>query len=154
MSINLDSVLDESRIDLHLKGSTKDEILREMVDIFDRSGVLNDKDQFLKDVYFRETEGPTGMTNGLCIPHGKSIGVNKSCIAVCRSDKLIEWESLDNNPVNVFVMMAVRDQDKSELVYMLQKVAVTLCDEEVVRRLKTTEDPKEVIALFSNKKED
>ena len=43
-------VMDVSRADLHLKGTTKDEILREIVDIFDKDGVLSDKEQFLKDV--------------------------------------------------------------------------------------------------------
>ena len=49
-------VMDVSRVDLHLKGTTKDEILREIVDIFDKDGVLSDKEQFLKDVYEREAE--------------------------------------------------------------------------------------------------
>ena len=64
--IDMTTALDESRIDFHLKGTTKDEILKEIVDIFDKSGVLNDKEQFLKDVYEREAEGPTGMVNNLC----------------------------------------------------------------------------------------
>lgn len=147
--IDLSKTLDESRINFHLKGATKDEIIREIVDIFDKSGVLNDKEQYLKDVYVRESEGPTGMVNNLCIPHGKSDGVNRSCIAVCRSDKLIDWESIDNKPVNVFVMMAIKSEDKQDLVKVLSRVAMKLADEDVVKTLKTTEDKKEVLEIFS-----
>lgn len=147
--IDMTTALDESRIDFHLKGTTKDEILKEIVDIFDKSGVLNDKEQFLKDVYEREKEGPTGMVNNLCIPHGKSDCVNKSCIAVCRSDKLIPWESIDNQPVNVFVMMAIANKDKAELVKVLSRVAMKLCDQSIVETLKTTEDKEVVINIFS-----
>lgn len=147
--IDLSKTLDESRINFHLKGTTKDEIIREIVDIFDKSGVLNDKEQYLKDVYVRESEGPTGMVNNLCIPHGKSDGVNRSCIAVCRSDKLIDWESIDNKPVNVFVMMAIKSEDKQDLVKVLSRVAMKLADEDVVKTLKTTEDKKEVLEIFS-----
>ncbi len=146
--IDMSKALDESRIEFHLKGTTKDEILREMVDIFDKSGVLNDKEQYLKDVYVRESEGPTGMVNNLCIPHGKSDGVNTSCIAVCRSDKLIDWESIDNKPVNVFVMMAIKNADKQDLVKVLSRVAMKLADESVVETLKTTEDKKAVLKIF------
>ena len=147
--IDMSKTLDESRINFHLKGNTKDEILKEIVDIFDASGVLSDKQQYLKDVYLRESEGPTGMVNNLCIPHGKSDGVNRSCIAVCRSDKLIEWESIDNKPVNVFVMMAIKSEDKQDLVKVLSRVAMKLADEDVVKTLKTTEDKKEVLEIFS-----
>lgn len=141
-------VISKSRINLHLKGTTKDEILREIVDIFDADGVLSDKEQFLKDVYYRESEGPTGMTNGLCIPHGKSDAVIKTSIAICRSDNYIEWESLDDKPVKVFVMMAVRNADKSELVRLLSQVAIKLCDDDLVAKLFETEDPDEIIEIF------
>lgn len=142
-------VMDESRINLHLKGTTKDEILREIVDIFDRDGVLSDPEQFLKDVYAREAEGPTGMVNGLCIPHGKSDAVIRTSIAVCRADQYIEWESLDDQPVKVFVMMAVRNADKSELVSLLSQVAIKLCDDELVEALFKTQSASEVIQLFN-----
>ena len=145
----MSKVLDESRINFHLKGTTKDEVLKEMVDIFDESGVLRDAEQYLKDVYVRESEGPTGMINNLCIPHGKSDGVNKSCIAVCRSDNLIKWESIDNKPVNVFVMMAIRNEDKGELVKLLSRVAMKLADENIVNTLKTSEDKKQIMDIFS-----
>ncbi len=147
--IDMSKALDETRIDFHLKGTTKDEILREIVDIFDRSGVLSDKEQYLKDVYIRESEGPTGMVNNLCIPHGKSDGVKTSCIAVCRSDKLIKWESIDNKPVNVFVMMAIKNEDKQDLVKVLSRVAMKLADNDIVETLKTTEDKKAVLDIFS-----
>lgn len=147
--IDMKNVLDESRINFHLKGSTKDEILKEIVDIFDESGVLSDKEQYLKDVYIRESEGPTGMINNLCIPHGKSDGVNTSCIAVCRSDKLIDWESIDNKPVNVFVMMAIKNEDKQDLVKVLSRVAMKLANDDIVKTLKTTEDKKVVMEIFS-----
>lgn len=146
--MNIADVISKSRIDLHLKGTTKDEILREIVDVFDKDGVLSDKEQFLKDVYFRESEGPTGMTNGLCIPHGKSDAVIKTSIAVCRSDNYIEWESLDDKPVRVFVMMAVRNADKSELVRLLSQVAIKLCDDDLVAKLFETENPEDVIEIF------
>lgn len=47
-SMKISDVMDESRIDLKLKGKTKDEIIEEMVDLFDRSGVLCDREQFKK----------------------------------------------------------------------------------------------------------
>ena len=147
-SMKISDVMDESRIDLKLKGKTKDEIIEELVDLFDRSGVLCDREQFKKDVYFRESEGVTGMGDGLAIPHGKSKGVEKTCIAIGRSQTPIEWESLDDKPIEVFVMMAVKDTDKSELVSLLSQIAIALCDENVTKKLFVTESPSEVIDLF------
>lgn len=149
--MRITDVLDESRIDLNLKAKSKDEVLQKVVDLFDKSGVLYDKTQFLKDVYFRESEGPTGMGDGFCIPHGKSDAVKKTSIAVCRCENEVTWESLDGNPIRVIVMMAVRNADKSELVSLLSQVAIALCDESVVDKLFKTQNAKEVIALFDRK---
>lgn len=149
--MDIKEVISESRIKLDLKGTNKKEILEEIVDLIDESGVLSDKEQFLKDVYYRESEGPTGMTDGLCIPHGKSDAVIKTSIAICRAENYIEWESLDDKPVKVFVLMAVRNSDKSELVDLLSQVAIKLCDERVVEKLFVTQDKKEVIEIFNGK---
>lgn len=146
-------VMKESCIDLNLKGRTKDEVIEEMATLFDKSGALSSKENFIKDVYLREQEGPTGIGEGVAIPHGKSDAVITTCVAVGRTKEDILWESLDNRPVRVFVMFAVNLADRSQLVSLLSQVAVALCDEEIIKQLFTTNSAEEIIQLFSQGKE-
>lgn len=147
-------VMRESCIDLELKGTTKDEIIREMADLFDRSGVLTSKEEFIKDVYLREKEGPTGIGDGVAIPHGKSDAVITTSMAVGRAKHDIEWMSMDDKPVRVFVMFAVNSADKSQLVSLLSQVAVALCDEQVIKQLFSTNSAAEIIQLFNKTREE
>ncbi len=146
-------VMRESCIDLELKGTTKDEIIHEMADLFYKSGVLSSKEQFIKDVYFREAEGPTGIGYGVAIPHGKSDAVLAASVAVGRTRNYIPWESMDEKPVKVFIMFAVNSQDASGMVSLLSQVAVALCDEAVIEQLFTSNSAGEIIELFSRKEE-
>ena len=79
---DITSVMRKSCIQLHLKGRTKAEIIEEMTDLFEQSGVLSDREQFIQDVYLREAEGPTGIGDGVAIPHGKSDAVITTAMAV------------------------------------------------------------------------
>jgi len=142
-------VMKESCIELALKGTTKDEIIEEMAELFYKSGVLSSKEQFIKDVYLREEEGPTGIGDRVAIPHGKSDAVITTSMAVGRAQTDIQWASLDDGPVRAFVMFAVNPEDKSQLVSLLSQVAVALCDEEVIRQLFTTNSPQEIMQLFN-----
>ena len=104
--LSIRSVLNEQRIDLHLKGQTKDEVLDEMVDLLFKDSVLSSKEQFLKDVYYREGEGITGIGDGIAIPHGKSDSVLHTAVAIGRSDHDLEWRSIDDKPVRLIIMLA------------------------------------------------
>ena len=148
---DITSVMRKSCIQLHLKGRTKAEIIEEMTDLFEQSGVLSDREQFIQDVYLREAEGPTGIGDGVAIPHGKSDAVITTAMAVGRAEEDIEWESMDEKPVRVFVMFAVNSADKSQLVSLLSQVAVALCDEEVIKQLFITKDADEIMDLFGRR---
>lgn len=152
--MDITSVMRKSCINLNLKGRTKAEIIEEMADMFEESGVLSSREQFIRDVYLREKEGPTGIGDGVAIPHGKSDAVITTAMAVGRAEEYIEWESMDEGPVKVFVMFAVNSADKSQLVSLLSQVAVALCDEEVIKQLFITKNADEIIELFGKRKEE
>ena len=82
--MDLSEVIDENIIDLDVKGTTKDEVLRELSQRLYDNGYISDVEQFVKDIYVRESMGITGAGNHIAIPHGKSSAVNKITIAVGR----------------------------------------------------------------------
>ena len=146
-------VIRPSCVNLHLKASTKDEVIREMTEMLWKAGIVSSQEEFIRDVYLRESEGATGLGDGVAIPHGKSDAVVKTSVAIGRCDRDIEWETIGEGPSRLFIMFAVNSQDKSKLVSLLAQVAVALCDETIVERLFQCEDAREAISLLSKKEE-
>ena len=70
--MTIENVINRSCINLHMKGRDKKEVIEEMAEMFDRAGVLVDKAGYIKAVYERESEGPTGIGDQVAIPHGKT----------------------------------------------------------------------------------
>ena len=73
-------ILNKDIIDLNVQGNTKDEVLRYMANVLLNNGYINDAEVFVKDIYEREAEGPTGMGSHISIPHGKSFSVLKTAL--------------------------------------------------------------------------
>lgn len=147
--INIESVLNENLIELHLKGKNKDEVLKEMVKLLYDDGRIDNYDAFLEDVYLREEEGLTGIGDAIAIPHGKSDSVKFTSAVIGRLDNDINWNSLDGKPVRLVIMLAIKSFDKTTHIRLLSKIATSLCDKEIVKKLFEVEDKKKVISYLS-----
>ena len=92
---DLSTILDPAIIDLKVEGSTKDEVLRNLAGTLLKNGYIDNVDQFVSDIYDREAEGPTGMGEGISIPHGHSPAARKLIYDCDRawSELPIRWES-------------------------------------------------------------
>ncbi len=93
MELNLNAILDPAIIDLAVEGKTKDEVLRNLAGRLLENGYIDNVDRFVSDIYEREAEGPTGMGDGISIPHGKSPAAKKIGIAIGKTVNPIKWES-------------------------------------------------------------
>lgn len=89
----LSTILDPAIIDLTVEGTTKDEVLRYLAGDLLKNGYIDSVDQFVKDIYDREAEGPTGMGEGISIPHGHSGAAKRIGIAIGKTVNPIPWES-------------------------------------------------------------
>jgi PTS system nitrogen regulatory IIA component len=102
--MNLKSVLTAETVNLHLKGSTKDEIINELLDILVAAGKIPDRKAALNAVMDREQKMSTGMKHGIAIPHGKSNTIQDLVACVGVSEKSVDFDSLDHEPCRIFIM--------------------------------------------------
>ena len=149
--MDLSDVIDENIIDLDVKGTTKDEVLRELSQRLYDNGYISDVEQFVKDIYVRESMGITGAGNHIAIPHGKSSAVNKITIAVGRSDHMVEWESYDEQPVNLFFLFCVSDDEGFAQNHMrlLAELAGKIGKDSLAEELQNAKTPAEVVKILT-----
>lgn len=141
--MDIKDVLDERIICSSLETKDKEDALKQLSAKLEETGYIDDKDAFLKDIFFRESQGCTGIGNGIAIPHGKSPSVTKVT-------NEIEWETLDGKGVKVILLFAVGDktEDAQEHLKLLAQVAGKLGNDEIVEKLLKAESVEEIKSVF------
>ena len=101
--MQLREFFDEEAIALDLAGTTKDEILRELIGLLR----LDEKSEgiLFKMLKRRENLGSTGIGRGMAIPHCRSLVVNRLRVAFGRKNKGIDFNAIDNQPVYHFFLI-------------------------------------------------
>lgn len=154
-NLRINEILNENLINLNLNAHSKQEAIEKLTEQLYEAGNVVDKKAFVKDVFLREEEGITGIGNHIAIPHGKSDAVRVTSIAVGRINEGIPWESLDNEPVRMIILFAVRNVDKTTVhLKLLSEVAMALADDDTLEKLLKTEDKQEIIQLLSKEMDD
>jgi PTS system nitrogen regulatory IIA component len=102
--MNLKTVLTIETINPHLKGTTKQEIINELLDILVTANKIPDRTAAYNAVMDREQKMSTGMKHGIAIPHGKSPTIQDLVACIGISDKPVDFDSLDHEPCRIFIM--------------------------------------------------
>ena len=148
-TINLKKIINKDLMIINSQATDKDTILKELCLLLQEKQYINDYQSFLNDIYLREKEGVTGIGDGIAIPHGKSISVDETTVAIAVLKDEIEWETLDDQDVKVVILFAVKDTDATTThIVLLQKVATLLARETFIKQLKNIENKSNY--YFSN----
>ena len=152
--MDLSSILNPAIIDLSVEGTTKDDVLRNLAAVLLKNGYIDDVEQFVSDIYEREAEGPTGMGEGISIPHGKSTAAKKIGIAIGRTVNPIRWESSveddgwqESHLIFLFCVF-VDTEFASNHLMLLSQLAGKLGNEARLARLNQCQTADEIIAAI------
>ena len=134
------------RIKVNLEGKTKEEIIKEMAQLFVKSEVLNSEDleEFVKEINEREKLTPTGMQDGIAIPHARTPLVKKLSLALGISHEGVDFESMDGEPSKLIFMIAAPEETKKEHLDLLAEISKLSYEEELVEELKTASTIEEI----------
>lgn len=149
--MNFRNLIDENLIILDSECKTKVETIEKLVDLLDASGVLENRDEFLKVVMERETKSPTGLEDGLAIPHGKSTTVKNAKISAIRlKNKISDWESVDeDNEVELAFLIAIPDSEKgSTHIEVLSNLTTLFMEDGFLTELKNAKTKKEFLDVI------
>ena len=143
-------IISENAVDLACSAATKDDVLRHMAQMLLEDHAITSVEDFLQNVYEREAEGITGIGDGIAIPHGKSDAVIKNCVAVCKLENEVAWQSIDDKPVTFVILFAVmKDAPSAVHLKMIAGVAAALADASVCQGIKSAQTASELIQAFS-----
>jgi mannitol/fructose-specific phosphotransferase system IIA component (Ntr-type) len=140
----------EDAIDLSLKGTTKDEILKELIALLK----LDEKSEGMlyKMLKRRENLGSTGIGRGIAIPHSRSQLVSKQRVAFGRKAEGVDFRAIDEKPVNFFFLIVAPPLEVSnQYLPVLGKIAQFSKEPDVPERLLALTEPQQFLALLEEK---
>jgi len=112
-----------------LEASRKEDAIRQLVDRFVDAGRIEKKDRVgvLRALLNREKLGSTGIGGGVALPHAKHRCIRETLCAIGRSDKGIEFNALDGEPVHlVFLVMSPANVEQNGRVKVLERISMML----------------------------
>ena len=137
-------------ISLHLAGTTKDDILKELITLLR----LDEKSEgiLLKMLKRRENLGSTGIGRGIAIPHCRSLVVSRLRVAFGRKPEGVDFRAIDEKPVyNFFLIVAPPLEVSNQYLPVLGKIAQFAKESDVPDRLVRLAEPGEFMALLESK---
>jgi len=140
----------EDAIELHLGGTSKDEILTELVQLLhlDKKAEA----ELLKMLKRRETLGSTGIGHGIAIPHCRSLVVSRLRLAFGRKPEGVDFRAIDTKPVyHFFLIVAPPLEISNQYLPVLGKIAQFAKEPDIPERLAALESPAALLDLLRDK---
>jgi PTS system nitrogen regulatory IIA component len=148
--LHLREFFSEDAIDLNLKSTTKDAVLKELVGLLK----LDEKSDgmLFKMLKRRETLGSTGIGQNIAIPHCRSLVVSRLRVAFGRKLEGIDFKAIDDKPVNYFFLIVAPPLEVSnQYLPVLGKIAQFAKEPDVPDRLARLNTPADFLALLEDK---
>lgn len=143
--------LHKEGINLNINPSDKSECINELIDLMDKTGNLNNKEEYRKAILAREDLSTTGIGDGIAIPHGKTSAVKRASLAAAVCKQGVDYDSLDGMPAHLIFMIAVPDNNDNLHLEVLARLSTILMDEGFRKSLIDCTDKDEFLKLIDEK---
>lgn len=146
--MNLKKILNSNLVELDLKGSSKQEIIENLLDILVKTGKVKDRAMALKSLLEREAKMSTGLQQGIAIPHGKTDAVAEllACVGIVKDG--MDFEALDGIPSKIFIMTLSPLTRSGPHVQFLADISRVLTSEGMREKLINANTEDELISLM------
>lgn len=147
--MDLKSILTNETVALNLKGTTKEEIIDELLDMLVKAGKVKDKAVAKACIMDREKKMSTGMKHGIAIPHGKTDSIDSLVACIGISEKPVDFDSLDQEPSQIFIMTLSPIDKTGPHLRFLAEVSLLFKSPEKRKQLLNAKTTQEVIDLLT-----
>lgn len=116
--------------------ASKKKVLEQIAFLASEQLPSHDKNDILESLMTRERLGSTGIGNGIAIPHGKLRNSKKAVAVLLVNDDAINYDAIDNRPVDVFCALLVPDDQCDTHLSTLASIAKIFDNKEIIRKIR------------------
>ena len=140
--------LNEKAVTANIKATTKEGVIRELVDLLAKAEGIKNKEDLVKTLLNREALGSTGIGQGVGIPHGKTNAVKKLVAAFGICHEGVNFDALDGEPVYIFFLLIAPEDSAGPHLKALARISRLLKDKFFRESLKSLTDEKAILRLL------
>ena len=141
-------ILKIESINPSLQGKDKESVINEMVDLFKNDERVNDLESVRNAILEREKIMSTGVGKGFAIPHAKTNGVNEIIAGFGKSDSPIDFQALDEQPVNLVFLLVGKENLVGPHIKLLSRISRMMNKDEFRESLSKATTAEEIYNLF------
>lgn len=138
---------------LDLQATEKTAVIEEMIQSLVKHGYVTDFETFKEGILAREALTSTGLGDGIAMPHSKNSAVKEATVLFAKSNKGVNYESLDGQPTDLFFMIAAPEGANDTHLAALAELSQYLMKDGFADKLRKVSSPDEVITLFDQASE-
>ncbi|HEM6435124.1 TPA: PTS sugar transporter subunit IIA [Streptococcus suis] len=146
--MKIQDVLKKDVMLLDLQATSKEAVIDEMIASLVDKGYVTDFDVFKTGILNREAQTTTGLGDGIAMPHAKNAAVKEATVLFAKSNKGVDYASLDGQPTDLFFMIAAPEGANDTHLAALAELSKYLMKAGFADRLRAATNPEEVIAVF------
>lgn len=152
--MKIQDLLNKKVMLLDLQATTKEAVIDEMINSLVDNGVVTDFDVFKAGIMAREAQTSTGLGDGIAMPHSKNAAVKEATVLFAKSNRGVDYESLDGQPTDLFFMIAAPEGANDTHLAALAELSKYLMQDGFADCLRQVTSPDEVIAAFNTGEEE
>ena len=138
---------------LDLQATEKTAVIEEMIKSLVDHGYVTDFEAFKEGILAREALTSTGLGDGIAMPHSKNSAVKEATVLFAKSNKGVNYESLDGQPTDLFFMIAAPEGANDTHLAALAELSQYLMKDGFADKLRQVTSPDQVIELFDQASE-
>ena len=141
--MDIQAIVSLDRTECAVQCNSKKRILEIIAEIAAKNNQNIEQATVLTSLLARERMGSTGIGNGIALPHGRLAGLDRVIAIVVTSTPAIDFDALDEKPVDIFFALLVPEDQTEGHLQTLATVAAKLSDKETInaiRRATTSDD--------------
>ena len=138
---------------LDLQATEKKAVIEEMIQSLVDHGYVTDFETFKEGILAREALTSTGLGDGIAMPHSKNVAVKEATVLFAKSNKVVDYESLDGQPTDLFFMIAAPEGANDTHLAALAELSQYLMKDGFADKLRQVTSPDQVIELFDQASE-
>ena len=146
--MKIQDVLNKNVMLFDLQATDKEGVINEMVQSLVDNGVVTDFDTFKAGIMNREAQTSTGLGDGIAMPHSKNEAVKEATVLFAKSNKGVDYASLDGQPTDLFFMIAAPEGANDTHLAALAELSKYLMKPGFADKLRQASTPDQVIATF------
>ena len=146
--MKIQDVLNKNVMLFDLQATDKEGVINEMIQSLVDNGVVTDFETFKTGIMNREAQTSTGLGDGIAMPHSKNEAVKEATVLFAKSNKGVDYASLDGQPTDLFFMIAAPEGANDTHLAALAELSKYLMKPGFADKLRQASTPDQVIAAF------